>query len=244
MKAQSHQKVVALAVESAPSRLRPLLDHMRDGIDLGASLTDEFRMYWDMDNSGKKTRVRMHRCYMDSSDPKDRGCAVQITRYVDGIPGFFDQWESGELEGAYDEEEFLVNAGAFLGVLSHHIADLHTPVHVGSSLPLSSVGYRKRAGLHSRVEADLDYAAATIDGISPYTPRPQEFNIDMLETTAQRIFDDYYLRLSDIYGPLASPPIRAAFFAGCIVDAAKLTADSWMTVFGRVDKKALDVWLA
>jgi hypothetical protein len=239
VKAAAHLKVVALAAEVMPAELAGLMSRLREGIERGATLPDEFRSYWDVDDGGGRFRVRMHRCYVDSSDVKDRGCPLQIVRYVQGIPGFFEEWAQGRLEDAYDEETFPLNAGAFLGVLSHHICDLWTAVHLGCSLPPVGPGYRSRAGLHSRVEADLDLAARSVTSIRPYVPRGQSFTTDALEAVARDVFDAFYLKLPMIYRPRRPPAARARSLVPCVEGAARLTADAWLATLRRVSPAAL-----
>lgn len=239
MKAAAHLKVIALAAEAMPAERAELMSRLWEGIECGATLPDEFRSYWDVDDGADRFRVRMHRCYVDSPDVRDRGCPIQIVRYVNGIPGFFEDWAQGRLADAYDEETFPLNAGAFLGVLSHHVCDLWTPVHVGCSLPPADVGYRSRAGLHSRVEADLDTAARSVASIRPFSPRGRAFAIDALEAIARGVFDAFYLKLPTVYRPLRPPAERARFLVPCIEGAARLTADAWLTVLSAVTPAAL-----
>ena len=239
MRAAAHLRVVSLALEVMPKPFAALFGRLREGLDCGATLPDEFRSYWDLDDGPGRNRVLMHRCYVDSKRRRDRGCPVQVVRHVEGIPGFFEDWANGRLDGCYDYGSFAVNAGAFLGVLSHHICDLWTPVHVGCSMPPSAFGYKTRAGLHSRVEADLDRAARRVDTILPYAPSRMGFTIGALEAVARGVFDRYYLRLSAIYPAAGWPDGRAQFLEPCIRGAARLTADAWLTVLRAVSASAL-----
>lgn len=239
MRAAAHLRVVSLAVEVMPRPFAALLGRLREGIECGATLPDEFRSYWDVDGGPGRNRVLMHRCYVDSEERRDHGCPVQVRRYVEGAPRFFEDWAEGKLNGCYDVESFALNAGAFLGVLSHHVCDLWTPVHVGCSIPPSALGYKTRAGLHSRVEADLDRAARRVDTILPYAPSKLDLTVGALETVAQAVFDRYYLRLSGIYPAAGSPDVRAQFLEPCIRGAAQSTADAWLTVLRAVRATAL-----
>jgi hypothetical protein len=240
----AHLRVATLAAEAMPPDYTAIMAQLWDGIDTGATLPDEIGILWDTDEQeGVINRVLMHRCYMDSDKPRDRGCPIQIARYATGIPGFFDLWASGGLSGdrpedAYDEEEFFVNAGSYLGVVAHHIADLHTPVHVGRNLDLSKTGYRQSSGFHSRVDADMDRAAKAVEVIRPHRARPVELTSTHFEHVAQQTYDDFFLKLPEVYSRQAAPSARAAFLAPCVVNAAKLTVDTWVAILRSLTSAA------
>lgn len=239
MKGFAHVRVAELAAEVMADDLRPAIGLLWEGIETGVTLTDEFRWFWDPDEQESViNRVLMHRCYVDSDSPNDQGCPVQIVRYAMGTPEFFELYAQGELDD-YGEEGFLLTAGAYLGVMTHHIADLHTPVHVGSQLPIASVGYSTNAGFHSRVEADLDYTARTVESIKPYDPQPINLTADTFLSIADWVYNEFYLKLPDIYGPPAPLNVRTDFFAGCVRSAARVTADVWATVFWMLSAKAI-----
>lgn len=243
MRGASHLAIVKLAASVMPTEYSGFLSRLQEGIKEGASLTDEFRWYWEMDDGNVGRRIRMHRCYMDSDDHRDHGCPVQIVRYATGIPGLLEGWVDGTLADLYDDDElFFLNAGSYFGIVSHHIADLCTPVHVGHAVHPTVFGYRSRAGLHSRVEADLDRAAASIDSLQPFTPQPNLPTVQTLESVASKIYRDFYLRMASVYRPLQPAPVRAAFFSGCIVAAAKLTAEIWLGILTSTDPQALSTW--
>lgn len=94
---------------------------------------------WDIVSAGAKEKHLIHRCFVDSDDPKDHGCAAQAHSYATGCTGFIEQYMSGELHDAYPtEEDFLENLGMFLGIVSHHIADMCTPESESTSTRLGS----------------------------------------------------------------------------------------------------------
>ncbi len=238
MKSFAHLRVAALAAGVMPAGLRSVIQQLWDGIETGTTLTDEFLWFWDTDDhKGTISQILMHRCYMDSDSPNDRGCPLQIVRYARGIPGFFEEYAAGGLHD-YEEESFMVNAGAYLGVVSHHVADLHTPVHVGCRLPMSTVGYKTRQGFHSRVEADLDYTARTVASIKPYVPSSIVLSDEAFLAVAQRMYEEFYLKLPTVYGPPTSRDVRTQFFQDCVSCAAKVTADVWTTVFAMLSPRA------
>ena len=55
----------------------------------------------------------------------------------------------------FTEDEFLENLGMFLGIASHHISDLCTPVHVGHKIDLKKVGSKSLARFHNKVERNM-----------------------------------------------------------------------------------------
>jgi hypothetical protein len=108
---------------------------------------------WEIENINNDKKQLVHRCYIDSSDPKDHGCVTRALDYAEGSIGFINDYMKG-MEG-YTEEEFLENLGMFLGVVSHHIADLCTPVHVGHLINHKSLGYSTLSRFHNQVERDI-----------------------------------------------------------------------------------------
>ena len=238
----AHLHVATLAARAMPPEYTALVGQLWDGIDTGATLPDEMGLLWEPDEQeGVINRVLMHRCYMDSDNLRDRGCAIQIARYATGMRGFFDLWASGGLANDspaddYDEEEFLVNAGSYFGVVAHHIADLHTPTHVGRHLDLSKTEYCKSSGFHSRVDADMDRAAKAVETILPYKPWPTALTPAYFERIAQQTYDDFFLKLPEVYSKRGDPSARAAFLMQCVVNAAKVTVDTWVAILGSLSR--------
>jgi len=235
----AHIHVARLATDAMPAKYTDIMDELCEGIDTGATLPDEIGIMWDTDEQADVIkRVLVHRCYMDSDNPRDRGCAIQVSRYATGIPGFFDLWASGELDGAYDEEEFLLNAGSYFGVVAHHIADLHAPVHVGRKVDLATAGFRRGSGFHSRVDADMDRAAKTVESIGTHKPRPIELTSAYFEGVPQRTYDQFFLKLTDFYSTRPDPATRAAFLAPCVENAARVTIDTWVAILKQLSPAA------
>ena len=240
MHAAAHVRVVVLAADAMPDRYAPVVARLWEGIEMGATVPDELRFLWDVDDQvGVIARVLMHRCFMDSDKPRDRGCPIQIARYATGIPGFFEDYARGELEGAYDDEEFVANAGVYFGFVSHHIADLHSPPHVGKSLDAKAMGFRDRGRLHARVEVDLDRAARSICTIAPYRPTPIELTTETFELIAESVYYEAYLALPRAYGPKADAGLREDLLCSCVRKAAQRTADVWAVVLGLVSPAGL-----
>ena len=65
---------------------------------------------------------------------------------------------AGDIE-SYTEEEFLENLGMFLGVVSHHIGDLCTPIHVEHKIDFKKMGFESLSKLHKKIEQDIEQMA-------------------------------------------------------------------------------------
>ncbi len=235
----AHLRVAALAADAMPAEHGTTMGRLWEGIDTGATLPDELHILWEPDEQeGVVNRVLMHRCYVDSENPRDRGCPLQIVRYATGTSNFVELYASGELEGVYDEEEFLLNAGAYLGMVAHHIADLCTPVHVGRHLDLSGTRFSSMKGFHSRVEADLDRAAKTVDTVLPYRSRPAELTHVHFEDVARRTYGESFVKLPEAYSEQSDASARVVLLAACVVNAARITADTWLAVLRSLGPEA------
>jgi len=233
MLSKAHLKVCGLAASALPPEHQHVISVLWDGVQCGVTLPDEFRAFWDPDEqNGVIRRVLTHRCYVDSDDPRDCGCPIQIARYATGTLAFIADFAAGELEGAYDDDEFRLNCGAYLGVIAHHAGDLWTPVHLGRSLDPATVGFRRRSGLHSRVEADTDRAAEALQTPLSHEPKLTPLDTAHWAALARRLHTQLYLPLPSIYGPAKSPAGVGDFAAGCVMGASQTTADVWYTVLG------------
>jgi hypothetical protein len=134
MLGNSHCFVAMISMACLSEQQRRILYPRWGGIEAGATLSDHFRIMWEPDSPNSKKKSLVHRCYIDSKDPKDHGCVVRALDHSAGSIDFIRSYFKGELVGAYNEIEFLENLGMFLGVASHHISDLCTPPHVGHKI--------------------------------------------------------------------------------------------------------------
>ncbi|MCH7965147.1 MAG: hypothetical protein IH852_14545 [Bacteroidetes bacterium] len=153
MKGDSHYLVANLSLACLGEKERHILYPRWGGIESGATLSDHFRIMWEIEDIKNDKKQLVHRCYIDSKDPKDHGCVTRVMDYAEGSIGFINDYMRDK-EG-YTEEEFLENLGMFLGVVSHHIADLCTPVHVGHLIDHKSLGFPTLARFHNQVERDI-----------------------------------------------------------------------------------------
>jgi len=152
----SHKFVAMVAMACLDDAERHILYPRWGGVEAGATLSDEFRIMWEPASATSKDKELVHRCFVDSDDPKDHGCVTRAMDHSEGSISFIRSYLNGELEGSYNEVEFLENLGMFMGVLSHHVADLCTPVHVGSKMDFRRAGVCSRKAFHSKVEQDID----------------------------------------------------------------------------------------
>ncbi len=213
-----------------PEEQQQFVSVLWEGIQAGATRPEEFRMLQGPEEQDGVERMLMHRCYVDSSDPKERGCPDQISRYATGTVSFIEDFAGGELEGGCDGTEFRRNCGSFFGVIAHLAADLWTPVHLGRRLQPSDLRYAHRRGFHWGVEADLEKAAATIEGSLEYRPERVPLDSAHYARLASQLYRRLYLELPVIYGKNRRAEDVRRFAEECIVGAACTTADIWHTV--------------
>ncbi len=229
LQSAAHLKVCELARDAMPEEQRPFVSVMWEGIQAGAERPDDFLLDGEPGNQQDASQ-RMHKCYVDSNDPKDRACPIEIARYATSTVSFLEGFARGELDETCDETEFRLKCGSLLGVVSHLVADLWTPVHLGRSLQPSDLPYQHRRGLHWAVEADLDNAAAGIEG--PVEHRPQRVTLDSAHFSrlGSQLYRRLYLRLPIIYGKNRWAEGTLRFAEACVTGAACSTADIWHTI--------------
>jgi len=140
---------------------------------------------------------------------------------------------AGELEGAYDEESFLENMGMFLGVTSHHIADLCTPVHVGHKIDFESLGYSKLSQLHQKVERDI---SRLINQADLRTTKPVLVDItkDYFWGVAEETYEQSFLQLEKIYSS-NDEGSKQRMVSHVLSRAVKHTANVWHSVISRTN---------
>lgn len=236
MDGSSHRLVANLALACLEQPLRHILYPRWGGIESGATLSDDFRVMWEIREAGSTERQLVHRCYLDSDDPRDHGCVTHASSYATGSLGFAEQYMAGELGDAYTEDSFLENLGMFLGVVSHHVADLCTPVHVGHRIDFRGLGFRRLSSMHRRVEKDIGRHALKT-GIKLRKPRVVDLEETHFWDIARTTYEEWFLALPHIYGREAAIPVEE-MAATAVGRAVTETADVWLTVLSR--SKMLD----
>ncbi len=227
----NHILVANLALVSLREEERHILFPRWGGLEAGSTLSDHFRIMWEPEEPGSKQRQLVHRCYVDSSDSKNHGCVTRALDHAEGTQAFINDFLSGELDDAYSEDEFLENLGMFLGVESHHLADLCTPVHVGHKIDFKALGFPTLSRFHSRVERDIGRLAKTAK-IRLSKPKTVSIDREYFWGIARETYQNSFLQLPEVYGETI--PDGLDKMASRVLSAAvQHTADVWHTVLFR-----------
>ena len=239
MNGEMHILVADLALACVNKTCRMILVPRWGGIEIGATLSDDDRIMWErIEPTGPKKQL-VHRCYIDSEDPKDHGCVTRALSHAEGSLGFVELYLRGELGDAYPTEEaFLENLGLFLGIASHHIADLCTPVHVGHRINYKALGYKSYARVHQKVERDLGRAAHSAT-ITLHRPQLVDITAEYFWGIAQDAYERHFSRLADLYERRDTQAIERMTDA-VLGTAMRHTADVWFTVLkssGMTDRR-------
>ncbi len=238
MTGKCHRLVANIALACLDQTERHILYPRWGGIESGATLSDDFRIMWEPEIAGDAKKQLVHRCYVDSDDIKDHGCVTRALDYSTGSVGFIQSYISGELDDAYTEDEFLENLGMFIGVLSHHVADLCTPVHAGHKMNYARIGFRDAAAFHRKFERDMDRYASSLK-IALREPKTVDLTRSHFWGIAEWSYRRMFIRLEDLYrsddGKGVRDVISTAISAG-----VRHTADLWHSILqtpGVVDRK-------
>lgn len=228
MNGSSHRLVANLALACLDGKQRGILFPRWRGIEAGVNLSDEFRIMWEPIEAGSKAKQLVHRCYVDSDNSKDHGCVTRALDHAEGSIGFINDYLAGELDDAYTEDEFLENLGMFLGITSHHISDLCTPVHVGHKIDCKSLGYKSLARFHGRVERDLGRLSKEFT-LKRRKPKVVKFTNEYFWGIAQETHDKVFLRLEDAYNSETKETL-SELASVSLTSAVNHTADAWNTI--------------
>lgn len=200
------------------------------GIESGAVLSDEFRIMWEIEEVNSENKQLVHRCYIDSGDSKDHGCVTRAFDHADGSISYIKDYLAGELD-SYTEDDFLENLGMFFGVISHHIGDLCTPLHVGHYIDFNAMGFRSMASLHKKLESDIEKFSreASVKLSRPKTVRlSKKYFWDIAQTT----YNNHFCRLESMY---KNPEDSCMFemVSEIISSALKHTRNVWHTILQK-----------
>lgn len=236
MNGNSHILVANLALALLPEKERHILYPRWGGIEAGATLSDHFRMMWEIESPEVPKRQLIHRCYVDSDDKKNHGCVTHAYSYSDGSLSFIEDYKKGELEDAYTEESFLENLGMFFGVISHHIADLCTPVHVGHKIDFKSLGFTTLKKLHAKVERDISRLEKKVP-LNLAEPVVVNLSKEYFWEIVRETYKRFFLRLEAVYGQ-SKPQMIEDMVSEVLSNAVNYTADVWHTIL--VNARMLD----
>lgn len=228
MTGDTHCLVAQLALNGLSEEEQHILAPRWGGIEAGATLSDHFRIMWEPESLENQDKQLVHRCYIDSSDSKNHGCITRALDYSEGTASFAQDYMDGQLEGVYTEEEFLENLGMFLGVASHHIADLCTPVHVGHKIDFEALGQPSLSRLHTKVERDI-YRYRNKVTLELKEIEKVEFTRDYFWQIAKATYENAFVSLDNIYLDSTDAKIKL-MVANSISSAVSHTRDTWHAI--------------
>lgn len=231
MLGKSHIFVANLSLACLSQKERQILFPRWGGIESGATLSDEFRIMWEPVEAGSKSRQLVHRCYVDSKDSKNHGCITKASDHAEGCISFINDYFNGDLEDAYNEESFLENLGMFLGITSHHIADLCTPVHVGHKINFKDLGYPSLSKFHNKVERDI-FRFQKQSFLQFSKPKLIEFSDNYFWNIAKDTYKNSFLKLESYYQKKDKQFI-IEMSSQVVSNAVKHTANIWHTILYR-----------
>ena len=223
----THELVANLAIACLNSNERMILYPQWRGVEAGATLSDHFRIMWEPIESGSTAKQLVHRCFVDSDKSKDHGCITRAWDHANGCLAFIADYMEGYLEGAYDEISFFENLGMFMGITSHHIADLCTPVHVGGKIDYKALGHTSLASLHKKVERDISRLSKR--EVKLCTPRRISLSKSYFWNIAQDVYSRFFVLLPEIYEK-KNNDILVKMVSSVISLAVTHTADVWHTI--------------
>jgi len=232
----THRLVAMLAMACLDDDERRIVYPRWGAIDAGTTLSDEFRIMWEPAAAGSEERELVHRCFVDSDDPRNHGGVTRSLDHAEGSISFIQSFLDGELEGSYTEDEFLEDLGMFVGVLSHHVADLCTPVHVGHKMDYGRVEGRSMAAFHGKVERDLGRLASRCSiGMSP--ARLVDVSREYFWSIAKDTYDTAFVRLESVYRD-GDDDALLGIVSDRMTSAVRHTRDLWHTIFSRTNMTA------
>lgn len=227
MLGKTHVLVANLSLACLNQKERHILYPRWGGIESGATLSDEFRIMWEIEELGSDKKQLVHRCYVDSQDSKNHGCVTRALNHAEGCIGFVETYSKEDSS----EEEFLENLGMFMGITSHHIADLCTPVHVGHKIDYRKLGYSSLSRFHNKVERDI-FRFQNKSSLKFSKPKIVDLSEKYFWNIANDTYKNIFLKLENIYktkDELAITEISSQV----ISNAVKHTTDVWHTVLHK-----------
>jgi hypothetical protein len=230
MLGKSHVLVANLAMACLSQEERHILYPRWGGIESGATLSDEFKIMWEPERVGSKTKQLVHRCYVDSKENKNHGCITRALDHFEGSMSFIQAYLDGQLDG-YTENDFLENLGMFLGITSHHIADLCTPVHVGHKINYESIGFSSLSRLHNQVERDILRCEREMS-IRLSKPKIVKPTKSYFRSIAKDTYENSFVNLEEIYKK-NNPADKIDMTSRIMSNAINHTANVWHTILSK-----------
>jgi hypothetical protein len=232
MTGETHKFIANMALACLDIKKRYILYPRWGGIESGAVLSDEFRILWEPQKVGSKGKQLVHRGYVDSDDPKDHGGITRAFDHSVGSISFIKDYLADELD-CYTEDEFLENLGMFLGVASHHIADLCTPVHVGHKIDFKKAGFKSMSMLHSKLERDIQRLMLQAN-IKLTRAKSVRLSKKYFWNIAQETYDKHFVHLETLYNKNNQEGLLN-MVSDVISSGIKYTRDVWHTVLTKTN---------
>ena len=230
MTGKTHKFVANLALASLDEKKRYILYPRWGGIESGAVLSDEFRIMWEPEDVKSNNKQLVHRCYVDSKDPKDHGCVTRTLDHALGSISFIKDYLDGELD-SYTEDEFLENLGMFLGIISHHICDLCTPIHVGHHIDFKAIGFKSLSSFHKKVERHIERFSREAT-INLSRPKKVRLTKNHFWNIALSTYNEHFCSLDTIYrNPKDDRLLEMT--SNVISKALKHTQNVWHTILDQ-----------
>ena len=227
MLGKTHQFVANLSLACLSQKERHIMYPRWGGIESGATLSDEFRIMWEIEELGSDKKQLVHRCYVDSKDSKNHGCVTRALNHAEGCIGFIESYS----EEDSTEEDFLENLGMLMGITSHHIADLCTPVHVGHKIDFQNLGYSSLSRFHNKVERDI-FRFQNKSSINFSKPKLVELSDKYFWNIANDTYNNIFLKLESIYETKDEQSI-IDISSQVLSNAVKHTTDVWHTILHK-----------
>lgn len=229
MNGTTHQFVANLALACLNIEERHILYPRWGGIESGSTMSDEFRIMWEPESIDQKTKQRVHRYYVDSTNPKDHGGVTRAWDHASGSVSFIKDYLNDKDRSGYSEDEFLENLGMFLGITSHHIADLCTPVHVGHKIDYSKISQKNKTSLHRRVERDIDQFSRKIH-IKLLRPKEVNLSKGFFKHIALETYHTTFLKLEIIYSSSSTITDIENMVSQVISNSVQCTVNVWHSI--------------
>lgn len=227
MLGKSHVLVANLSLACLNQKERHVLYPRWGGIESGATLSDEFRIMWEIEQLGSDKKQLVHRCYVDSQDSKNHGCVTRALNHAEGCIGFIESYSKEDSS----EEEFLENLGMFMGITSHHIGDLCTPVHVGHKIDYRNLGYSSFSRFHNKVERDI-FRFQNKSFLKFSKPKLVDLSEKYFWNIANDTYKNIFLKLENIYSTKDELAITEVS-SQVLSNAVKHTTDVWHTILHK-----------
>ena len=225
----THRFIANIALACLDEDERHILYPRWGGIESGATLSDDFKIMWEPEEPKSKKKQLVHRCYINSKNPKDHGCVVRALDHSLGSISFIEDYQKGQLD-SYGEDDFLENLGMFLGITCHHIGDLCTPVHVGQIDDPNEYGYKTTSRFHNRFECDIVKLTSSAS-LSFKAIKKISISREYFWNIAQDTYKTYFMELKNIYPFKQNNEEKLInIISGIISKSVYHTASIWHTV--------------